>query len=71
MQEILNQYSYEYERVSDAFEGRCVEFPGITAYGDTPAEALTEIRRALSAWLEVLEEKGIAWPPPSNTIRVR
>jgi predicted RNase H-like HicB family nuclease len=33
-----------------------------SAFGDTPAEALVEIERAIEAWLAVARENGMAIP---------
>ncbi len=38
------------------------EFPGLSAFGDTPEEALAEAALALEGFLETYEEEG--WPLP-------
>ena len=35
-----------------------------SAFGDTPAEALAELERAMEAWLCVAREDGLAIPQP-------
>jgi predicted RNase H-like HicB family nuclease len=35
-----------------------------SAFGDTPAQALAEIERAVEAWLAVAREQGLAIPEP-------
>jgi predicted RNase H-like HicB family nuclease len=35
-----------------------------SAFGDTPAEALAEVERAMEAWLAVAQEDGLPIPEP-------
>ena len=35
-----------------------------SAFGDTPAEALTELEKAANAWLVVAREDGLPIPQP-------
>jgi predicted RNase H-like HicB family nuclease len=35
-----------------------------SAFGDTPAEALTEVQKAVDAWLDVAREDGLPVPEP-------
>jgi predicted RNase H-like HicB family nuclease len=35
-----------------------------SAFGDTPAEALAEVERAMEAWLAVAREDGLPVPEP-------
>lgn len=35
-----------------------------SAFGDTPAEALAEVEKAMDAWLEVAREDGLSIPEP-------
>lgn len=35
-----------------------------SAFGDTPAEALAEVEKAMAAWLEVAREDGLPIPEP-------
>ena len=35
-----------------------------SAFGDTPAEALSEVEKAMEAWLEVARERGLPAPEP-------
>jgi predicted RNase H-like HicB family nuclease len=36
-----------------------------SAFGDTPAEALAEVEKAMEAWLEVAREGGLPIPEPA------
>jgi antitoxin HicB len=42
------------------------EFDGLSAFGDTPEEALAEAKTALQGFVEVLEEAGQALPEPQR-----
>jgi predicted RNase H-like HicB family nuclease len=35
-----------------------------SAFGDTPAEALAEVEKAMEGWLAVAREDGLAIPEP-------
>jgi predicted RNase H-like HicB family nuclease len=35
-----------------------------SGFGDTPAEALAEVEKAMEAWLAVAEEEGLPTPEP-------
>jgi predicted RNase H-like HicB family nuclease len=37
-----------------------------SAFGDTPAEALAEVEKAMEAWLAVAREDGLPIPEPRN-----
>lgn len=37
-----------------------------SAFGDTPAEALAEVERAMEAWLAVAREDGLPIPEPHH-----
>lgn len=62
----LPPYSYTWKTCEDSegFEAKCVEMPDLSAYGDTPAEALEEIQVAVCAWLEVLTQDSLPLPTP-------
>lgn len=42
------------------------EFEGLSAFGETPEEALAEAKTALQGFIEVLEEAGEALPEPQR-----
>lgn len=35
-----------------------------SAFGDSPEEALAEVRKAMAVWIEVAREQGKPIPPP-------
>lgn len=45
-------YTVEYSEEEGAFVGRIAEFPSLTAQGETPAAALSEIKFAVEAMAE-------------------
>lgn len=55
----------------------CPSFPGLSAFGDTPAEALKEAEIVLQSFIEIFEKQGKALPAPdiipeySGQLRVR
>ena len=44
----------------------CPEFPGVSAFGDTPADALREAQVALDLAIEDLLEDGLPLPVPQQ-----
>jgi predicted RNase H-like HicB family nuclease len=40
------------------------EFPGLTALGDTPEEAVVEARIAAKGFIEMIRERGMEIPSP-------
>ena len=42
----------------------CPSFPGLSAFGSTPKEALAEARIALELFIEEYQESKIELPPP-------
>jgi predicted RNase H-like HicB family nuclease len=52
---------------SDEDEGYLADIPDLkacSAFGNTPEEALTEVLRAKSVWIEAARVAGIPVPPP-------
>ena len=49
----------------DCYIARVVEWPTISAHGDTREEAAREIQVALEGALEFAEETGFPIPPPA------
>ena len=47
----------------ECYIARVVEWPTISAHGDTPEEAARQIQLALEGALEVAEETGFPVPP--------
>ena len=66
----LPPYAYTWEKCSESedWEARCLEIPDLVAYGETPAEALAEIKLAVCGWLEVLEQDGFPFPDPLHVL---
>lgn len=67
----LPPYTYEWTRCTESedIEARCLEIPDLSACGETPEEALDEIKIAVSSWLEVLEKDGLPFPVPLHALR--
>lgn len=51
------------------FVARVTEMPYTGAHGDTPEEALDQVRAAIRACLQVAEERGMPVPEPSGVRR--
>lgn len=68
--EELPPYGYSWKQCAESgdFEARCREIPDLSAYGETPEEALREIETAVCGWLEVLQEGGDPFPPPLHPL---
>ncbi|MBS1788999.1 MAG: type II toxin-antitoxin system HicB family antitoxin [Acidobacteria bacterium] len=52
---------------SDEDEGyiaKCPEFPGLSAFGETPDEAIAEAQVALELMIETYQEAGQPLPEP-------
>jgi predicted RNase H-like HicB family nuclease len=67
---VLDLPPYTYKVFKDKPPGEyiaeCLEIPGLSGIGDTPEEALAELKEAVAGWLEVLEEDGFPFPPPEQ-----
>ena len=61
-----DRYSYyvDWSPEDEAFIGRVVEFSLLAAHGDTPQEALDEIRFVVGSVISELEETGEPIPQP-------
>lgn len=46
------------------------DLPGCMSDGETPEEALTNVRDAILSWIEAAEDLGRAVPPPSAQLRL-
>ena len=66
----LPPYSYSWKLCAESgdFEARCREIPDLSAYGETPEEAMHEIKTAVCGWLEVLQEDGHSFPVPLHAL---
>ena len=47
------------------------DLSGCSAHGETPEEAVSEVRIAMRGWLEVAREIGKPIPAPSNYRRIQ
>lgn len=52
----------------DCFIAQVVEWPSITAHGDSPEQAAHEIQLALEGALALAREKGAVIPSPHATL---
>lgn len=61
----LDRYGVQvfYSEADGCFVAMCPDFPGVSAFGDSQAEAMTEFRTALELAIETYEEEN--WPLPS------
>lgn len=50
----------------DAYIADVPALQSCSAHGDTPEEALREIKIAMAAWLAVARERGLPLPEPAN-----
>lgn len=66
----LPPYTYTWKKCpeSEDWEAHCLETPDLSAYGETPEEALDEIKIAVCSWLEVLEQDSLPFPDPLNAL---
>lgn len=55
-----------YSQADECFVATCFDFPGITGFGDQPAEALADIYEVLEAAIEIHLEEGYPVPAPSR-----
>ncbi len=75
----MDKYSFSvlWSDEDDAYVATVPEFPGLSAFGDTPEEAIREAKIALRGFIEVYEEDGCKLPQPmkvkkySGQIRLR
>ncbi len=64
----LNNYSFNISWSEDdtAYIAICPEFPRLSAFGDTPEQALAEMKVVLRLAIESYEEEG--WPLPKPRV---
>ena len=75
----MRSYSFNvtWSERDNAYVATCPEFPGLSAFGDTAAEALEEAGIAVSLFIEEYEADGVPLPQPrtipshSGQIRLR
>jgi len=64
-----NKYSFKvrYSEEDEGYIAECPEFPGLSAFGETPVEAIREAEIALELFVESYEEEGKGLPKPKLT----
>lgn len=66
----MSGYAIVIEQAEDGgFGAWSPDVPGCIALGDTPEEAVEEMREAIRGHLELLQERGESLPAPT-TVRV-
>jgi predicted RNase H-like HicB family nuclease len=53
-----------WSEADDSWVADVPDLKSCSALGDTPAEALAEVEKAMTAWLDVAREDGIPIPEP-------
>lgn len=51
------------------FMAEVPDLPGCAAGGSTPAEATENVQRAITAWIETANRRGLPLPPPSRRLQ--
>lgn len=59
-------FSIQWSEENGGFVATSPEFPGLSAFGETRAEAINEAETALSLFIESLEEEGTPLPQPNE-----
>lgn len=62
----MNRYSMNisWSDEDQEYVATCPEFPGLSAFGETPEEALSEAQIALSLFIDNYKEDGMPLPKP-------
>src|SRR5215213_3954321 len=76
---MVNKYTFNiaWSDEDQEYVATCPAFPGLSALGESEAEALAEAKIALDLFIQTYEHKGISLPPPqvvetySGQFRVR
>lgn len=63
---MMNKYQFNlvWSDLDNEYMATCPEFPGLSAFGATPEEALSEAQTALELFIETYQADGIALPKP-------
>ncbi|MDX9789165.1 MAG: toxin-antitoxin system HicB family antitoxin [Desulfobacterales bacterium] len=66
MENNVDKYTYRivWSAEDDSHIARCLEFPSLSAHGDTPAKALSEIEFVVNETIKWLLEEGEPVPVP-------
>lgn len=60
-------YRVEWSEEDKVHFARCLEFPSLTAYGDSITRALKEIQVVVGAWIKWLQDEHKEIPEPFNS----
>jgi predicted RNase H-like HicB family nuclease len=62
----MNRYStnISWSDEDGSYIATCPEFPGLSAFGETPEEALAEAHIALQLFIDTYNEDGVPLPEP-------
>ena len=62
----MNRYSMNifWSDEDESYIATCPEFPGLSAFGETPEEALAEAQIALQLFIDTYNEDGLPLPEP-------
>lgn len=71
--ELVDKYTYRvgWSEDDDVHIARCLEFPSLAAHGNSPETALAEIRTAVSASVDWMQETGEPLPIPLGITRFK
>jgi len=58
------RFNIAWSNEDQVYFATCPAFPGLSAFGDSPSEALAEAQIALGAFIEIYEEEGRLLPTP-------
>lgn len=64
----MSKYGFNllWSEEDQGFIATCLDFPGLSAFGETPEEALSEARIALELFIESLVASGDSLPKPTE-----
>jgi len=66
----MSKYGFDmlWSEEDEGFIATCPDFPGLSAFGESPEEALVEAKVALNLFIESLKESGDVLPKPTETV---
>ena len=60
------QFSLAWSNQDNEYMATCLEFPGLSAFGETAADALAEAQIALELFIETYRQDGVSLPEPQT-----
>lgn len=66
MKHEMYSFKVRYSQDDDGYIAECPEFPGLSAFGDTPGAAIEEAEIALALFIETYKEEGRKLPNPKQ-----